>query len=795
MKRKLLPLVYIFGILYLIVFIISDQITVSSGMTKILWLTVITFIIPIVYAINNINSSTTKVPAVIKYTGIFAATTFLFIQYTHLLMFSLVYIKGSETMSVIWNHRLIFFGVFIGLMALFQYIRVGSKIVQSIIVILMMTVLINIGIIFTETIMEPHMYELLNNIGIEFILELFFPILFLSFYRFKQLEFDFSFFSVTTFYIFCGLMLVLLSDLIKALKPSELYVQAYVSNLISGVNNPGFHVAIISTIVFVNFLVSSLIYIRVKEVVDRNKSYRLNNNTFKISLIIILGIMLASFSFASSFENLRQLTRDIYLLTQVALLFSIVGYSFYLGLGRYRHLANKLFLYLISSFPIVYALVFLSHLKHMYITILGNIIYNINFIFLVFSIMILIFYTIETIVLMYGYHRRIKIDDIAQMPVIHFRDMYVFIPCMNEEVVIADTLRSLLKSDYPNLHIIVIDDDSADKTAEIVKSFTDPRLKLLSRRKPNAQLGKGKALNYAFEYLKNNEDLSKDALIAIMDADTEVDHDYFYSVNYCFDQVRDLTGLQSKVRISNTIYDHAQDIEFGEIIHATQSVRNMSNTVAFGGNGQFCRLDILLELDEEPWSESLVEDFDLSTRLYIKFAKRIKNIQVDDICVYQSGINSDFSALVKQRVRWAQGNVQSVKYIPSILKQKELLKKQKFELLITLLKPWMMGIEYLIIVYTFILFIDIIVMQGATPALILILALFLLMAFYIIFINLIWSILHNRANKTLSFKHVITDTFYLCRFLFVLSQIYPQSIIKFFKKETKWDKTVRNMKT
>ncbi|MDP0959359.1 hypothetical protein Q6334_30180, partial [Klebsiella pneumoniae] len=75
-------------------------------------------------------------------------------------------------------------------------------------------------------------------------------------------------------------------------------------------------------------------------------------------------------------------------------------------------------------------------------------------------------------------------------------------------------------------------------------------------------------------------------------------------------------------------------------------------------NGQFCKLSTLQALNEDPWTDSLVEDFDLSTRLFLSDIE-VKNAQFDDIYIEQTGIINDNEALVKQRVRWAQGNIQS----------------------------------------------------------------------------------------------------------------------------------------
>jgi chlorobactene glucosyltransferase len=56
----------------------------------------------------------------------------------------------------------------------------------------------------------------------------------------------------------------------------------------------------------------------------------------------------------------------------------------------------------------------------------------------------------------------------------------VLIPARNEEASIADCVDALLAQDYPTLEIIVLDDDSTDRTAATVRARRDPRLRLVT---------------------------------------------------------------------------------------------------------------------------------------------------------------------------------------------------------------------------------------------------------------------------------------------------------------------------
>ena len=60
----------------------------------------------------------------------------------------------------------------------------------------------------------------------------------------------------------------------------------------------------------------------------------------------------------------------------------------------------------------------------------------------------------------------------------------VLIPARNEEKNIRRCLRSLLRQDYPNMEIIVLNDNSSDKTASVVREYAikNKNLKLILLR-------------------------------------------------------------------------------------------------------------------------------------------------------------------------------------------------------------------------------------------------------------------------------------------------------------------------
>ena len=55
----------------------------------------------------------------------------------------------------------------------------------------------------------------------------------------------------------------------------------------------------------------------------------------------------------------------------------------------------------------------------------------------------------------------------------------VFIPAYNREKYIGEAIESILAQSYTDFEILLIDDGSTDRTVEIMRSYTDPRLRIM----------------------------------------------------------------------------------------------------------------------------------------------------------------------------------------------------------------------------------------------------------------------------------------------------------------------------
>ncbi len=266
--------------------------------------------------------------------------------------------------------------------------------------------------------------------------------------------------------------------------------------------------------------------------------------------------------------------------------------------------------------------------------------------------------------------------------------IYLMIPCLNEEAVIESTLKSLLKSAPENLRIYVIDDASTDNTAEIVKGFKDKRVHLFRRKKPDAQTGKGNALNACYCHIAeklNTTNLNpNEVLIGVFDADAHIADDHYTIIKKYFHDP-EVGAVQSRIKMAETknLLQKMQNYEFQVEITAIQNSREYMDSVCLGGNGQYMRFSTLRSLDGSPWGTCLLEDFEIGLKVLLKGWGTKFAIETE---VEQQALKS-YRYFIKQRSRWVQGNIQSLAYCKDIFKSK-VSKVTKLDLCYFLSQSW-----------------------------------------------------------------------------------------------------------
>ncbi len=242
------------------------------------------------------------------------------------------------------------------------------------------------------------------------------------------------------------------------------------------------------------------------------------------------------------------------------------------------------------------------------------------------------------------------------------RFTWVFlVPALNEEVTIRDSVERVLSIPVSRRRVVVIDDASDDRTAAILEEISHPDLHVVRRELPNARCGKAAALNHAFRtivgplrHIDRNQ-----VIVVVIDADGRLDP---ASPRYAAAHFADASvgGVQMLVRIYNRQrpLTWCQDVEFAVYAHLFQAGRNDWGTAGMGGNGQFNRLSALESVADPvgPWRDRLTEDQDLGLRLVMRGWEGRQELRAT---VAQQG-PSVLRALLRQRTRWAQGNLQAI---------------------------------------------------------------------------------------------------------------------------------------
>ncbi|MEO7423065.1 MAG: glycosyltransferase [Ornithinibacter sp.] len=282
-----------------------------------------------------------------------------------------------------------------------------------------------------------------------------------------------------------------------------------------------------------------------------------------------------------------------------------------------------------------------------------------------------------------------------------YEGLYFIVPCLNEELVIGETVSRLLMQ--PGCTVVVVDDGCTDETAARAQQAAadrgqPERLLIFARRGTESRQGKGAALNAAYPLVVRHSEargLATEAVIvAVMDADGRLSPGATGSALALFSDAR-VGGVQLVVRIRDRrkLIGQFQDIEFWMISALSQFARSISGTVSLGGNGQFTRLSALAALDGEPWSRSLTEDLDLGLRL-IAAGWRITT--PTSAYVDQQPVDT-LPRLLRQRTRWYQGHMDSIRRLPELWRSTRVNEVAILEVTSYLLVPWLIVLPWSIL--------------------------------------------------------------------------------------------------
>jgi peptidoglycan-N-acetylglucosamine deacetylase len=227
----------------------------------------------------------------------------------------------------------------------------------------------------------------------------------------------------------------------------------------------------------------------------------------------------------------------------------------------------------------------------------------------------------------------------------------VLIPAFNEETVIVRTIRSVLNSDYKNLHVIVVDDGSTDRTAEVACEAYAHEIKaghVQVLTKPNA--GKAAALNYALDRI--NEEF----FIGI-DADTVIAADAISKLMPHFEDPR-IGAMAGNAKVGNRVnlWTSWQALEYVTSQNFERRALDLMHvvTVVPGAIGAW-RTAPVKAAGGYPLN-TVAEDADLTMNLL----EQGYRVDYEDRALAFTEAPINARGLMRQRFRWSFGTLQAI---------------------------------------------------------------------------------------------------------------------------------------
>jgi peptidoglycan-N-acetylglucosamine deacetylase len=227
----------------------------------------------------------------------------------------------------------------------------------------------------------------------------------------------------------------------------------------------------------------------------------------------------------------------------------------------------------------------------------------------------------------------------------------VLIPAYNEETVIVRTIRSVLNSDYKNLHIIVIDDGSLDHTFDVARQayaaeIAAGHLQVLTK----VNGGKAAALNYALDLLE------EDIYIGI-DADTVIAADAISKLIPHFEDPR-IGAIAGNAKVGNRVnlWTRWQALEYITSQNFERRALDLFHvvTVVPGAIGAW-RTAAVKAAGGYPLN-TVAEDADLTMNLLEQGLR----VDYEDRSLAFTEAPIDASGLMRQRFRWSFGTLQAI---------------------------------------------------------------------------------------------------------------------------------------
>lgn len=244
--------------------------------------------------------------------------------------------------------------------------------------------------------------------------------------------------------------------------------------------------------------------------------------------------------------------------------------------------------------------------------------------------------------------------DDASLPMIS-----LIVPAYNEGPVIEAAIRSLLKLDYPNYEVLIVDDGSTDDTYEkalaVARQSSIISVRVISKRNG----GKADALNTGITSAKGE-------FVLNMDGDTKLSRNTLRACIRHFDDPR-IGAVAGNVKVLNreNIWTRVQALEYVEGLAMARKAQSFMRSVNIipGPLGMF-RKSVLQQVGGYD-HDTFAEDCDLT----LKMLMRGWHIAYEPTAIAWVETPSGLLDLLKQRYRWTRGILQAMRKHSSALWQ------------------------------------------------------------------------------------------------------------------------------
>ncbi len=311
---------------------------------------------------------------------------------------------------------------------------------------------------------------------------------------------------------------------------------------------------------------------------------------------------------------------------------------------------KKRFIFVSGFLSVLFLLIILITLPLTVLSWSGLVVYS-SIVSLVIFLFVLLLRYFSILVLAYLYITKYTVEEKGG----YYPFVSILVPVYNEEKVVKSSIESLLEINYPNYEIIIINDGSSDKTAEVAETlvgYQKGRTSLVKVSLINkANSGKAKSLNAGIQY-------SQAQFVLCMDGDSQLSSNcLMMGMKHFTDPAVGAVAGNVKVQNRNRMLTDLQALEYLEGLNMARSAQGFVKMVNIipGPMGIF-RKSALRDAGFYS-SDTFAEDADVTLKILAKGWK----IEYEPNAIAYTEAPETIHQLLKQRYRWTRGILQAIR--------------------------------------------------------------------------------------------------------------------------------------